>query len=100
MGGCGRDINFSTILAYNCLGREKPSNNPVGTVGPTVEPETGLTPEHNSETELLEAAASAHCKGKCTLPLPQLFLAGDRGTTARAVKSVAMQKRCRPLYGE
>lgn len=57
MGGCGRDVNCSTIMTYDCLGTENPSNNPVvGTVGPRVETETGLTPEHNSGTELLEAA--------------------------------------------
>lgn len=67
MGGCGRDVKCSAIMAYDCLGTEKPSNNPVvGTVGPRVETETELTPEHNSEAELLEAAASAHCNGKCT----------------------------------
>jgi len=69
VGGCCRDVNCSTIMAYDCLGTEKPSNNSVvGTVGPTVDTETGLTPDYKSETELLEAAASAHCNGKCTLP--------------------------------
>ena len=74
------------------MGREKPSNNPVG---PTVETETGLNPQHNSATELPQLIATANVHYR----FHSYFLAGDRGTAERAVTSVAMQ-RCRPLYGE
>jgi hypothetical protein len=100
VGGYGRDVNCSTIMAYDCLDRENPSNNPVGTVGPTVETEPGLTPKHISETELLEAAASAHCNGKCTLQFLQLFLSGDRGDHRTSGDIGRYATRCRPIYGE
>jgi hypothetical protein len=56
VGGCGRDVNCSTIMAYDCLSTEKPSNNPVG---PTVETEKGLTPR----TQLRDGTTRGSCFG-------------------------------------